>query len=46
MNVDENTGDLAICPNYDITGLTIVPDSLLHCLRWHFTLFRIISIPP
>lgn len=23
MNVDENTGDLAICPNYDITGLTI-----------------------
>ncbi len=23
VNVDENTGDLAICPNYDITGLTI-----------------------
>ena len=23
MNVDENTGDLAICPNYDIAGLTI-----------------------
>lgn len=23
MNLDENTGDLVICPNYDITGLQI-----------------------
>lgn len=23
MNVDENTGDLSICPNYDVTSLTI-----------------------